>query len=72
MQVAVVRIQNPQISLLPLEQANQQLLPQTQQSRGRSITHSTNKQKLPPFNIATLFRTLIYLIPKGQAQEQIL
>jgi hypothetical protein len=67
MQIAVVQIQNLQVSLLPLGQANQRLLSQTQQSRGRSTTRSINKQKLPPFNIATLFGIPICLTPKRQA-----
>jgi hypothetical protein len=65
-------MQNPQVSLPPLGQANQRLLPRTQQSRGRSTTRPINKQKLPPFNIATLFKIPICSTPKRQAQEQIL
>jgi hypothetical protein len=66
MQMAVVRMRNPQVSLLPLGQTNQRLLPWTQRSRGRSITRPTDKWKLPSFDMATLFGTPMCLILKGQ------
>jgi hypothetical protein len=72
MQMAVVRMRNPQVSLPPLGQANQQLLPRTQRGRSRSTTHPINKRKLSSFDIATIFRIPIYSTPKGQARERIL